>query len=311
MVGLPPRGKVIASRSSMRRHLEQLFGRIWPTADDREDTWTGLRPGERPFRDAAGFYAEYRYRPTDAFIRLLATHLEWPDTARVLDLGAGPAHVSLPLAAFVAEIVVMDPEEAMIDEGRRRAGAAGVENVSFVLGGSDELTPLSGQLGKLAAAIISQAFHWMADQDAVLRALDDLLDPRTGAVVLVGYVKEPDYDRVWIDLPPWNTVATTLRRHLAGTPAGPSSQGRHDPFPEILARSPFSRIELLTYEYETTAHPSIDAAIGFHYSLGNVLARLGDRRAAFEAEVRDALAEAETKPIAVRVVDSALIGRRP
>jgi SAM-dependent methyltransferase len=276
-----------------------------------ESPWTGLSPGERPFRDAAGFYAEYRYRPTDAFIRLLAAHLEWSDTARVLDLGAGPAHVSIPLAAFVAEVVVMDPEEAMIDEGRRRAAAAGGGNLSFVLGGSDDLTRLSVQLGRFAAATISQAFHWMADQDAVLRALDDLLDPKTGAVVLVGYVKEPDYDRVWLDLPPWNTVSTTLRRHLSGTPAGPSPQGRHDPFPEILARSPFSRIELLTYEYEKTVRPSVDAAIGFHYSLSNAFAQLGDRRAAFEAEVRDALAGADTKPIAVRLVDSALIGRRP
>jgi SAM-dependent methyltransferase len=270
-----------------------------------------LGPGERPFRNAARFYAEYRYRPTDDFIRLLGTHLGWSDTARILDLGAGPAHVSMPLAARVAEVVVMDPEEAMIDEGRRRAGAAGVGNLTFVLGGSDDLPRLSDKLGTFAAAIISQAFHWMADQDAVLRALDDLLDPKTGAVALVGYVKEPDYNRVWLDLPPWNTVETTLRRHLAGTPAGPSPQGRHDPFPEILARSPFSRIELLTYGYATTVRPSVDAAIGFHYSLGNVLAQLGDRRAAFEAEVRDALADADTDPIAVRLVDSALIGRRP
>ena len=49
-------------------------------------------------------------------------------------------------------------------------------------------------------------------------------------------------------------------------------------FPDILARSAFSRTELLTYEYDAVFHPSIDAAIGFHYSLGNVLARLGDQR---------------------------------
>ncbi|HJU37347.1 MAG TPA: hypothetical protein VJ716_08025 [Gaiellaceae bacterium] len=42
-----------------------------------------------------------------------------------------------------------------------------------------------------------------------------------------------------------------------------------------------------------------------------MLARLGGRRAAFEADVRTALAGADTSPVNVRVVDSALVGRRP
>jgi len=276
-----------------------------------EPRWTGLKAGERPYRDAAEFYAEYRYRPTDAFIRLLASHLEWSDADRVLDLGAGPAHLSIPVAPFVGEVVVMDPEETMIAEGRRRGAAAGLDNLSFVTGGSDDLRRLSPSLGTFAAAVISQAFHWMADQDAVLRALDDLLDSEKGAVALVGYVKEPDYNFAWLDRPPWNQVDAILRRHLSSAPEGPSPAGRHDPFPEILARSAFSRTELLTYEYEAVLHPSVAAAIGFQYSLGNVLARLGAQRAAFETDVRTALHGADTAPMTIRLVDSALIGRRP
>ncbi len=276
-----------------------------------DDRWTRLKPGERPFRDAAWFYSEYRYRPSAAFVRLLAGHLAWSSSDRVLDLGAGPAHVSLRLAPFVGEVVVMDPERAMVQEGRRRAAAAEIDNLSFIVGGSDDLAGVSPDLGEFAAVTISQAFHWMADQDAVLRALDNLLDRERGAVALVGYVKDPDYNLVWLNRPPWNTVEAIRRRHLAGVPKGPSPAGRHDPFPEILARSAFSRIELLTYAYEAVVHPSADAAIGFQYSLGNVLARLGKRRAAFEADVRAALAEADTSPLTVRLLDSALIGHRP
>lgn len=275
------------------------------------DSWTGLKPAERPFRDAASFYAEYRYRPSEAFVRRLAGHLDWSRSDRVLDLGAGPAHVSLRLAPFVGEVVVMDPEEAMIEEGRRRAAASQIDNLSFIVGGSDDLARLSPDLGEFAAVTISQAFHWMADQDAVLRALDNLLDRQRGAVALVGYVKDPDYNLVWLNRPPWNAVEAIRRRHLAGTPEGPNPAGRHDPFPEILARSAFSRIDLLTYEYETVVHPSIDAAIGYQYSLGNLLARLGERRAAFEADVRAALTNADTSPLTVRLLDSALIGHRP
>lgn len=275
------------------------------------DRWTRLKPGERPFRDAAWSYAEYRYRPSEAFVRLLAGHLGWSGSDRILDLGAGPAHLSLRLAPFVGEVVVMDPEQAMVEEGRQRAAAAEIENLSFIVGGSDDLARLSPDLGEFAAVTISQAFHWMADQDAVLRALDFLLDRERGAVALVGYVKDPDYNLVWLSRPPWNAVEVIRRRHLAGVPEGPNPAGRHDPFPKILARSPLSRIELLTYEHEAVVHPSIDAAIGFQYSLGNLLARLGERRSAFEAEVRAALADADTSPIAVRLVDSALIGNRP
>jgi SAM-dependent methyltransferase len=275
------------------------------------DRWTGLKPGERPYGDAAWFYAEYRYRPSEAFVRLLADHLGWSRSDRVLDLGAGPAHLSVRLAPFVGEVVAMDPEEAMIEEGRRRVAAANIDNLSFVIGGSDDLVRLSPELGEFAAVTISQAFHWMADQDAVLRALDGLLDRERGAVALVGYVKDPDYNVGWLDRAPWNAVEAILRRHLAGVPEGPSPAGRHDPYPEILGRSAFSHVELLTHEYEEMIHPSVEAAIGFQYSLSNVLARLGERRDAFEADVRAALADADTSALAVRRVDSALIGHRP
>lgn len=262
---------------------------------------------QRPFEAAAWFYAEYRYRPSEAFVRLLAAHLGWSPADRVLDLGAGPAHVSLRLAPLVGEVVVMDPEPAMIEEGRRRAAAAGLRNLSFVLGGSDDLSPT---LGTFATVVISQAFHWMPDQDAVLRVLDRLLDPVRGAVALLGYVNQPDYNRVVVDRPPWNAVEPILRRHLAAARPrrGPAP---HDPFPDILSRSPFCRTELLTYEYDAVVEASLDAAVGFHYSLGDLLPRLGDRRAAFEAEVRAELGDEAPSPIEARLVDGALIGRRP
>jgi SAM-dependent methyltransferase len=273
--------------------------------------WQGIAPGERPFHDAAWHYAEYRYRPAEAFLRLLAAHLGWSSSDRILDLGAGPAHLSLPLARLVGEVLAMVPEEAMIEEGLRRATGAAADNVSFIVGGSDDLARLVDELPDVAAVVISQAFHWMADQDTVLRALDPLVDRERGAVALVGFVKEPDYNRVWLDRPPWDRVEAILQRHLGEVAPGPNPSGRHDPFPDILSRSPFSQVELLTHEHDATVVPSIEAALGTYYSFANVLARLGSRRTALEADVRTALAGADNSPITVRVVDSALIGRRP
>jgi SAM-dependent methyltransferase len=274
------------------------------------ERWRGLRPEERPYRRAAWFYAEHRYRPQEDFFRLLARHLNWTESDRVVDLGAGPAHISLRIAPFVAEVVAVEPESAMLDEGRSRAEDAGATNVSFILGGSDDLQRLSPTLGTFAGVVISQAFHWMRNQDAVLQALDRIVDDKRGAVALIGYVNDPDYNRIWIDREPWAEVGAILREYLAATPVGPNPAGRHDPFPEILARSAFSRVELLTWEHEIQVQPSVEAAIGIHYSLASVLDRLGDKRAAFEREATTALVDADTAPLTLRLTDSALIGRR-
>jgi SAM-dependent methyltransferase len=259
----------------------------------------------RPYREAAWFYAEYRYKPSQAFMRMLAAALGWSSTDRVLDLGAGPAHVSLQLAPFVGEVVCVEPEEEMLEEGRRRAAAAGTVNLSFVQAAAQDLPRLD--LGHFAGAVISQALHWMGDQDAVMRDLDPLVD----SVAIVGFVKEPDYNRLLLDLPPWDRVEAIVERQLAGTPEPYHPRGQHDPFPDILARSPFSEVELITHEYELEVRPSVDAALGYQYSLSNMLDRLGERRAALEADVAAELGDADTSPIRVRVVDSALVGRRP
>lgn len=277
-----------------------------------EDRWAGLGHGQRPYREAAPFYAEYRYKPSEEFARLLATHLSWSDDDRVLDLGAGPAHISMLLAPYVGEVVAMEPEAAMLDEGRERAAAADVENLSFVEGGSNDLPRLKSSLGEFAAVVIAQAFHWMHDQDGVLRNLSEMVDKQRGSVALIGYVNKPDYNRVAVglDREPWSKVETILRRYLEDVPAGPSPGDRHDPFPDILERSPFSRVELLSYEHEVDVRPSIETAIGTLYTWSNTLDRLGDRRTAFEAEVREALGNADTTPFRARLFDSALIGRR-
>ena len=153
----------------------------------------------------------------------------------------------------------------------------------------------------------------MRDQDGVLRSLDPLLDPERGAIALVSYAKNHgDVNLMgWLGQAPWDEVAAIRERHLADVPERPNPAGRHDPYPEILARSALSDVELFTYEYETVVRPSIDWAIGYSYTLAHVLDRLAERRSAFEAEVRTALADADTTPLTVRLVDSALIGRRP
>lgn len=273
--------------------------------------------GTRPYEGSAWYYAESRGRLSEAFVRLVVHHLGWTASDRVMDLGAGPTQIARRFAPHVSEVVAIDPEPDMLAEGEQRAVAEGLTNVRCIVGAAEDLGALPEPPGSFVAVTIGSAFHWMRNQDAVLRHLDGLTDGERGAVLIVGYevaatssgVTGRD-DSPWIEREPWRVVGEILRRYLAGAPEGPHPRGRHDPFPDIFARSAFANLELLRYDYDRVEEPSVDAALAYHYSLSHKLSRLGDRRAAFETEVRAALADAPTEPVTVRVTDSALIARR-
>lgn len=273
--------------------------------------------GARPYEGSAWHYAEYRPRPSDAFVRLLVSHLAWTNDDRILDLGSGPGQIALEVAPYVGEVLAVDIEQDMVDEGRRRADGCGIVNARFLRGSSDDVVSMAADIGVVRAVTIGSAFHWMTDQDAVLRALAPLIDPIGGAVLLVGFhVDGPDVTvagrdgRPWQERQPWSRARELLDSYLIDVPEGHHPRGRHDPFPDILDRSPFSRLELLRYEYDELQTPSVDAAIGTLYSLSNVLGRLGAKRAEYEAEVHEALDDAPTEAVTVRVTESALIATR-
>ncbi len=103
--------------------------------------------GTRPYAGAAWYYAEYRGRVGDTFLTMLATRLGWSSQDRILDLGAGPGQLSVPLAALVGEVVALEPEADMVTKGKRRVRNLDIKNIRFVLGGSDDLTNLRRSLG--------------------------------------------------------------------------------------------------------------------------------------------------------------------
>ena len=139
--------------------------------------------GTRPYAGAGWYYAEYRQRVSTEFITLLAEHLGWTGTDRILDLGAGPGQLSLLVAPLVAEVVAVEPEPDMLAEGERRARAHGINNVRFVRASSDDLPALRPSLGQFRTTLMGQSFHWMLDRDRVLRDLSAMID-RTGRYAL-------------------------------------------------------------------------------------------------------------------------------
>jgi SAM-dependent methyltransferase len=265
--------------------------------------------GTRPYQGASWFYARYRPKLSDGFIDLVTDRLRWGATDRVLDLGTGPGQVALRLAPKLAEVVGIDPEPDQIEEARRQAEAQRIQNVRFLVGGSDDLPSLAPRLGQFRAATMAESFHWMLDRDRVLRVLSGMVDPTHGAVLLITTgvsvsVEEP-LARAR------RTVRRVLEKHLEGVPPGPHPRGRHDPFEAILLRSPFPALLLLRHEYDVAVTPEPERVVFAEYTLSHVLRRLGERRKAFEDEAFDALKGFAAGGLyKERLRDSALVGRR-
>jgi SAM-dependent methyltransferase len=264
--------------------------------------------GTRPYAGVGWYYAEYRDRESPEFMALLAKHLGWMRDDRILDLGAGPGQLSLLVAPFAADVVAIEPEPDMLAEGKRRAHALGIDNVTFVAASSDDLPALHWSLGRFRTALMGSSFHWMTEKDRVLQDLSAMIDEADGSVAFVGgqRVSAPDALKAARKM-----VHEILECYLADVPPGPHPNGRHDPFEEILARSSFPRVETLEYVYKVPVRPTVASLVGAEYTISHVLTRLGNRREAFEREVRaelgnlDAIGEIwETRR------DEALIGRR-
>src|SRR5215510_3179615 len=132
-----------------RRRFYQTVNQTEDQTDQKANQAMSYRgtEGTRPYAEAGWHYAEYRDRVSAEFIEALARHLGWSTGDRFLDLGAGPGQLSLLIAPLAAEVMAIEPEPDMLREGQKRAQAAGIDNVKFISGSSDDLPALRASLG--------------------------------------------------------------------------------------------------------------------------------------------------------------------
>ncbi|MCW2117182.1 MULTISPECIES: class I SAM-dependent methyltransferase [Bradyrhizobium] len=229
------------------------------------------------FRGAARYYTRHRLGYPEDLFRSLLRVCRLADRSRAIDLGAGTGQISIPLAHSIADVLSVDPNDEMIEEGRRRAKEKGLANIRFVVSRSEDL-PEPAPLFHIAT--IASSFHWM-ERDRVLSKLCRMLEP-DGCVAII------DRERRGSQPDGWTTAMWNEMRDFWGGsfPAGPGTVRQMTvSHLEMLQASAFNEVTELRHYYEHKWN--IDDLLGYLYSTSaGAPGTLGPRRDEFARRMR-------------------------
>ena len=236
------------------------------------------------FHGTAWYYARYREGYPQEFFDLIRQKFDLSAGDRVLDLGCGTGQISISLSTFAKEVVAMDPEPEMIEEGKNQAEIHKVKNIVWLEGGSADLPDMKASLGSFKLVTMGTSFHWM-DREKTLDELYEIITDG-GGVVIVGNTS------IWTRVPNnWQTAAREVIKKWLGEERRAGS-GVYEPVPrrheEFIEESRFGRIE--TWQHHWVRSSTLDEVVGNLYStsMANPFV-LGDKKDAFEKDLREVL----------------------
>lgn len=249
---------------------------------------------EQLFAGTAGSYAVGRMPYPAGLAAAIGAELGLDGTGRLLDVGCGPGSLTLPLAPLFASAVGVDADADMLAEAKRRAGAAGVSNVTWRHLRAEELP---AGLGVFRAAVFAQSFHWM-DRPLVAQAVRGMLEPG-GAWVHVSASTHRGWsegETLPLPGPPWEDIEALIADHLGpvrragrgllpdGTPGGEET---------VMAEAGYRGPVRLTVDSGTIVERSAEEVVAAVSSLSYAAPHLfGERHDGFLAELRGLLKEA-------------------
>jgi SAM-dependent methyltransferase len=220
------------------------------------------------FASTVEFYARYRESYPPEFFASVAERIGLRGTETLLDVGCGPGLLALGFAPYVARCSGVDPEAAMITAAESAAAEAGVA-LSLIHGRIEEF---SGE-NPFDVVTIGRALHWM-DRTVALPVLERIVSGAGHILICrASSVETPDT--------PWMKAYDEVRRGWASE----AGEQRHRvDAKEWFAGAGFS--ELDTVSVTECREVTIADLVGRSLSRSITSpAVLGERRAAFEAEI--------------------------
>ena len=241
-----------------------------------------------------GAAAHYRYgRPpySPQLEAVLTEELDLDGSGRLLDGGCGPGILTVRLAHLFEEAVGLDPDAAMLAEGRRVADERGIANIRWVQAVAEDLPEAAP--GPYRLITFGQAFHW-TDEAWVAEALYDMLEP-AGALALIVHTVE---DRPAPPSPgpppiPHAEIRALVEKYLGSTRrAGQGvSPVRAHRFEDVLVRTRFGAPRSIFVPGIPDLLRDSESVLSGYFSMSSSAPHLfGDRAEDFAGEVRELLA---------------------
>ncbi len=240
-----------------------------------------------------GAAAHYRYgRPaySPQLEGLLTEELDLDGSGRLLDVGCGPGTLTVRLAHLFEEAVGLDPDPAMIAEGRRAAQEQGIANIAWIKAQAEDLPGAAP--GPYRGVTFGQSFHW-TDEVRVAEAVYDMLESG-GTLALIAHTVE---GRTVPPSPgpppiPHAEIKALVQKYLGSTKR--AGQGitpvRTHRFEDALARTRFGTPRVIFIPGIPDLVRDTESVLSGYFSMSYSAPHLfGDRVEAFANEVRELL----------------------
>ena len=250
------------------------------------------------YRGSAAHYRRGRpaYSPELEAVLMHETGLD--GKGRLLDVGCGPGLLTVRLAHLFEQAVGLDPDAAMLAEGRRAAAEKKAMNIRWVLALAEDLPAVAP--GPYQLVTFGQSFHW-TDEQPVAETVFDMLEPGGVLALIVhtvtGRPRPPDPGVPPI---PHDEIKALVAKYLGSTRRagqGTAPERTHR-FEDVLARTRFG----VPRQFFVPGRPDLlrdsESVLSGYLSLASSAPHLfGDRLDDFAGEVRTLLASRSAEGI--------------
>jgi SAM-dependent methyltransferase len=243
------------------------------------------------YEGAAAHYRRGRPPYSPQLEPMLAEKLGLDERGRLLDGGCGPGILTVRLAHLFEDAVGLDPDPAMLAEGRRVAAERGIGNISWVQARAEELPEAAP--GPYRLVTFGQSLHW-TDETRVAEAVYDLLEPGGALALIVNTVEgRPAPPGPGPPPIPHAEIEAIVQKYLG--PTKRAGQGtapvRAHRFEDILVRTRFGAPESIFAPGVPDVVRDSEGVLSGYFSFSWSAPHLfGNRVEEFAGEVRELLA---------------------